>query len=37
LCRPRAVWSHPRVSKVDWWSAGQPRLFLKRRPSPRNE
>jgi hypothetical protein len=36
LCRPRADWSHPRVTEVDWCSAGQPRLSLKIRPSKRN-
>jgi hypothetical protein len=28
LCRPRADWSHTRVTEVDWCSAGQPRLSL---------
>jgi hypothetical protein len=37
LYRPRADWSHPRVTEVDWCSAGQPRLSVKRRPGRRNE
>jgi hypothetical protein len=37
LCLPRAVWSHPRLTEEDCWSAGQPILPLDRRPSRRNE
>jgi hypothetical protein len=37
LCRPRADWSHPWVTEVDWCSAGQLRLSPKRWPSRRNE
>jgi hypothetical protein len=37
LCRPRADWSHPRETEVDWCSAGQPRLSTKRQPSRCNE
>jgi hypothetical protein len=37
LCRPKAGWSHPRVTEVDWCSAGQPRLSIKSQPSRRNE
>jgi hypothetical protein len=37
LCRPRADWSHLRLTEVDWCSAGQTRLSLKRRPSRRNK
>jgi hypothetical protein len=35
--RPRADWSNPRVTEVDWRSADQLRLSIKRRPSRRNE
>jgi hypothetical protein len=29
LCRPRADWSHPRATDVDWLSVGRRRLSLK--------
>jgi hypothetical protein len=31
LCRPRADWSHPRMTEVDWCWADQPRLSLKKK------
>jgi hypothetical protein len=37
LRRPKADWSHPRVTEVDWYAGSQPRLSIKRRPSRRNE
>jgi hypothetical protein len=37
LCRPRADWSHPRVTEVHWCSTSRPRLSIFRQPSRRNE
>jgi hypothetical protein len=37
LVPTKGCWSHPRWTEEGWWSAGQSRLPLKRRPSRRNE